>query len=133
MEEKTININYVEATASTYDPEKSHNGGSYYQPSGIVVFKIDFSRVIVEVDDQSCGDFGRRVFYALYWKGGSYLFTDDRMNGSGFEDEEEASKLGRLLGVDVINLLENALYLVRQEAVIDIDDYDNYIEEEIKK
>lgn len=47
----------ISVNVPDYDPELSHNGGSYYQPSFIAV-KEDGSKYTL--DDTSCGDFGER-------------------------------------------------------------------------
>ena len=51
-------INVCEEHAP-YDVEKSHNGGSYYQPTWTAETE-DGKKLIIE--DLSCGDFGSRIY-----------------------------------------------------------------------
>ena len=49
---------------ANYDPDKSNNGGSYYQP--LIVCESGSDVFIIE--DTSCGDFGTRISVRLSCK-----------------------------------------------------------------
>lgn len=51
-----------------YNPDKSHDGGSYYQPSVAVQFS---DGVTVRIDDASCGDFGSRIWAEIITQDGT--------------------------------------------------------------
>lgn len=59
-------INFVSCWGDpigNYDPDTCNNGGGYWQFCGGAVFAADDGRhVIIDVDDQSCGDFGTRIW-----------------------------------------------------------------------
>lgn len=62
-------INFVSCWGDpigNYDPDTCNNGGGYWQFSGGALFAADDGRrIVIEVDDLSCGDFGSRVFCTI--------------------------------------------------------------------
>lgn len=59
----------VEFTAVTtwegYDIRKSHDGGSYYQPTHEITWSDNGSQYTLTIEDTSCGDLGARIFAQL--------------------------------------------------------------------
>lgn len=52
--------------SGSYNPATSSTGGDYWQFVGGAMFAIDDGRrVVVDVNDQSCGDFGSRRWYDI--------------------------------------------------------------------
>lgn len=52
--------------SGNYDPSTANNGGDYWQFVGGAMFATeDGHHVIIDVDDQSCGDFGTRRWYDI--------------------------------------------------------------------
>lgn len=48
-----------------YDESKSHNGGSYYQPTHKIVWSDYGRNYTLTIEDTSCGDFGTRIYAQL--------------------------------------------------------------------
>lgn len=53
-----------------FDESKSHDGGSYYQPTHEISWSVLGGTYTLTIEDTSCGDFGARV-YATLDKNGS--------------------------------------------------------------
>jgi len=53
-----------------YNPEKSNNGGGYYQPT----IEVDFNDgVQIIIEDTSCGEFGTRISVSMYDANHTYI------------------------------------------------------------
>lgn len=52
-------------TYEDYDENKSHDGGSYYQPTHEIAWSGSDGNYTLTIEDTSCGDFGARVYATL--------------------------------------------------------------------
>jgi len=114
-----MNLLTVTASAPAYDPERCNNGGSYFQPSGVVVL-YHHGHLTIEVNDDSCGDFGRRVWYDLLYRGRLYRLDDNQMDERPIWEDEDLPSTAAALGLseeELLDVLEAALRLVRSEAM----------------
>ena len=113
----TVTIVSFWGNAPEYDPELSCNGGSYYQPQGGALLRIGAQDVVVEIDDESCGDFGSRIFATIECDTYKWMFAFGTMEDSSINSEDELEKIwlsaGGVLGVDniwtVINTVRDAI------------------------
>ena len=88
-------------TNSFYDPERSYNGGGYWQPSGGVLFDVGGRLVVVEYDKFDCGDFGCRRSYAVECDGFRWAWSESNMDGDRYDDRDEIyNSISGVLGVD---------------------------------
>lgn len=94
-----------------YDPRKSNNGGGYHQPYYEYELETHDNKIIrLEVDDTSCGDFGKRINIRVYDENddriacayyGSMLKENDKY--SSFEKDNE-------LHLEIIEILDECGY-----------------------
>lgn len=125
MYANNFEIVHAEARFPAYDERFCRNGGSYFQPHGTVEFRIrpNNGRITVEVDDLSCGDFGRRAYFTLRADGECYEFFDNARDRCGLYDEngdfDMVSRLSEKLNIDLFELFEAALTTVRNVAVVE--------------
>lgn len=100
-----ISINNVVADYNhNYNPENSRNGGNYWQFGGSCTAELADTIVNAELDDNSCGDFGRRSQLVLTVKGQKLVLWEDEISGRQEEAAEENTQalmqLEQLLGCD---------------------------------
>ena len=60
-----VHVYYKEVVNDDYDPDKSCNGGGYYQPEITLWMTIAKQKVKVRIDDSACGEFGRRYYVTV--------------------------------------------------------------------
>ena len=88
-------------TNTFYDPERSYNGGGYWQPSGGVLFDVGGRLVVVEYDKFNCGDFGCRRSYAVECDGLRWAWSESNMDGDRYDDFDAVyNSISGVLGVD---------------------------------
>lgn len=89
-------------TNTFYDPERSYNGGGYWQPSGGVLFDVGGRLVSVSYDKYDCGDFGCRRSYAVECDGFRWAWSESNMDGDGdrYDLDEIYNSIAGVLGVD---------------------------------
>lgn len=101
-----INVNNVVADYNHgYNPEAANNGGGYWQFGGSCTVELTGGTIIsAELDDSSCGDFGRRSQLTLTVKGQKLLLWEDEISKRTEEAAEENTQtliqLEQLLGCD---------------------------------
>lgn len=100
-----ISINNVVADYNrNYNPETSNNGGNYWQFGGSCTAELADTIISAELDDSSCGDFGRRSQLVLTVKGQKLVLWEDEISGRQEEAAEENTQtliqLEQLLGCD---------------------------------
>lgn len=101
-----ISINNVVADYDhNYNPQSSHNGGNYWQFGGSCTAELAGGTIIsAELDDSSCGDFGRRSQLVLTAKKQKLVLWEDEISGRQEEAAEENTQtliqLEQLLGCD---------------------------------
>lgn len=86
-------------TNTFYDPERSYNGGGYWQPSGGVLFDVGGRLVVVEYDKFDCGDFGCRRSYAVECDGFRWAWSESNMDGDGDRDDDRDAVYNSISGV----------------------------------
>ena len=52
-------------TWEDYDVSKSHDGGSYYQPTHAITWNYNGNQYLLTIEDTSCGEIGTRIFAQL--------------------------------------------------------------------
>lgn len=112
------------ATNPAYDPDTANNGGGYWQFAGGLMAEINGQLVAVEVDDQSCGDFGSRVYVDIIADGYHWRYADGTMGDASIDAPEEVADIldsaSGVLGVDAFALVckarEAADLCARQEV-----------------
>lgn len=88
-------------TNTFYNPERSYNGGGYWQPSGGVLFDVGGRLVVVEYDKYDCGDFGCRRSYAVECDGFRWTWSESNMDGDRDDDRDAVcNSISGVLGVD---------------------------------
>lgn len=100
-----ISINNVVADYNrSYNPEAANNGGNYWQFGGSCTAELADTIVSAELDDSSCGDFGRRSQLVLTVKGQKLVLWEDEISKQTEEAAEENTQalmqLEQLLGCD---------------------------------
>ena len=96
-------------TNTFYDPERSYNGGGYWQPSGGVLFDVGGRLVVVEYDKYDCGDFGCRRSYAVECDGFRWTWSESNMDGDRDDDRDAVcNSISGVLDVDADLLLDVA-------------------------
>lgn len=101
-----ISVNNVVADYNHgYNPETANNGGGYWQFGGSCTVELTGGTIIsAELDDSSCGDFGRRSELALTANGQKLVLWEDEISGRREEAAEENTQaliqLEQLLGCD---------------------------------
>lgn len=97
------------ATNPAYDSDTAINGGGYWQFAGGLVVEINGQLVTVEVDDQSCGDFGSRVYVDIITDGHHWRYADGTMDDASIDAPEEVADIlasaSGVLGVDALALV----------------------------
>lgn len=97
-------------TNDFYGPEKSYNGGGYWQPSGGCLVDVNGVDVVVEYDKFDCGDFGCRRDYTVDAPGFRWSWRESNMDGDGGAYYVPYESISGVLGVDA----EELLYAVRE-------------------
>ena len=97
------------ATNPAYGPDTANNGGGYWQFAGGLVAKINGQLVAVEVDDQSCGDFGSRIYVDIISDGYHWRYVDGTIGDASIDAPEEVADIldsaSGVLGVDALALV----------------------------
>lgn len=112
------------ATNPAYNPDTANNGGGYWQFAGGLAAEINGQLVAVEVDDQSCGDFGARYYVDIIADGCHWRYADGTMDDASIDAPEEVADIlasaSGVLGVDALALVcearEAADLCARQEV-----------------
>lgn len=112
------------ATNPAYNLDTANNGGGYWQFSGGLVAEINGQLVAVEVDDQSCGDFGSRIYVDIIADGYHWRYVDGTIGDASIDAPEEVADIldsaSGVLGVDALALVcearEAADRCARQEV-----------------
>ena len=120
----TITVISFWGDAPEYDVAYSSNGGSYYQPSGGALLRIGTQDVVVEIDDTSCGDFGKRICASIECDTHKWVFTFGTMDDASINSEEELEEIwlsaGAILGIgnlwDVISIVRDAIDIAVAEG-----------------
>ena len=105
-----ISVNNVVADYDhNYNPDTANNGGNYWQFGGSCTAELTGGTIIsAELDDSSCGDFGRRSQLVLTVKGQKLVLWEDEISGRQEEAAEENTQalmqLEQLLGCDSRNV-----------------------------
>ena len=88
-------------TNTFYDPERSYNGGGYWQPSGGCLIAVSGRLVVVEYDKFDCGDFGCRRSYAVECDGFRWTWREYNMDGDRDDDRDAVcNSISGVLNVD---------------------------------
>ena len=97
------------ATNPAYNHGTANNGGGYWQFAGGLVAEINGQLVAVEVDDQSCGDFGGRIYVDIIADGCHWRYVDGTMDDASIDAPEEVEDIlasaSGVLGVDAFALI----------------------------
>lgn len=112
------------ATNPAYNLDTANNGGGYWQFAGGLVAEINGQLVAVEVDDQSCGEFGSRIYVDIIADGYHWRYVDGTIGDASIDAPEEVADIldsaSGVLGVDALALVcearEAADRCARQEV-----------------
>lgn len=116
----------------SYDPDTANNGGNYWQFDGSCSVELADGTIInAQLDDSSCGDFGRRSQLDLQIKGRRLTLWEDEIDGRQEEaDEENAqtlARLERLIGFPPCELVNSIVDAIRFAA------HNRYLDEHRKE
>ena len=132
---KHISVNNVVADYDhNYNPQSSHNGGNYWQFGGSCTAEMADTIISAELDDSSCGDFGRRSELVLTVNGQKLILWEDEISGRREEAAEENTQaliqLEQLLGCssqEIDCLVDDIVDAIERTA------YSRYLDERINK
>lgn len=92
-----------------YNPDKANNGGGYWQYYGGVVLALNGELVVVELQDNSCGDFGSRWSFDV--DSPSYCWrvncgtSDDASIDAPEAIEAVCASINGVLGLDIMAVI----------------------------
>lgn len=113
-------------TNTFYDPERSYNGGGYWQPSGGCLIAVGGRLVVVEYDKYDCGDFGCRRDYVVETPGFRWAWRESNLDGEGYDDTLSIyQSISGVLGVDADWFLDVARDAVQFAASATWDSRDD--------
>ena len=113
-------------TNTFYDPERSYNGGGYWQPSGGCLFAVHGRLVVVSYDKFDCGDFGCRRDYVVECDGFRWAWSESNMDGDSNDYCEAVyNSISGVLGVDADWFLDVARDAVQFAASATWDSRDD--------
>lgn len=113
-------------TNEFYDPERSYNGGGYWQPSGGCLFAVHGRLVVVSYDKCDCGDFGCRRDYVVECDGFRWAWRESNMDGDRDDDQDAVcNSISGVLDVDAEFLLDVARDAVQFAASATWDSRDD--------
>ena len=96
-------------TNEFYDPERSYNGGGYWQPSGGCLIAVSGRLVVVSYEKYDCGDFGCRRDYIVECDGFRWAWSESNMDGDRDDDRDAVcNSISGVLDVDADLLLDVA-------------------------
>ena len=105
-------------TNEFYDPDRSYNGGGYWQPSGGCLIAVSGRLVVVEYDKYDCGDFGCRRDYVVETPGFRWAWRESNLDGEGYDDTLSIYlSISGVLGVDAEWFLDVARDAVQFAAI----------------
>lgn len=111
---------YCKAQHEPYDPSNSGTGGSYFQPYGEAVWVIKNKKVVVRIDDRSCGDYGDRVYAEIDNEAFCFGSMDDACIDEEHADEC-CDKLSRRYRVNFNSIVGASLDAIRRCSICDED------------
>ena len=119
-------------TNDFYDPEKSFNGGGYWQPSGGCLVDVNGVEVVVDYDKFDCGDFGCRRSYTVDAPGFRWSWRESNMDGDGGAYYVPYDSISGVLGVDAEEMLDAVREAVQLASSLgwQSDDPDSFSDEE---
>ena len=113
-------------TNEFYDPDRSYNGGGYWQPSGGCLIAVSGRLVVVEYDKYDCGDFGCRRDYVVETSGFRWAWRESNLDGEGYDDTLSIyQSISGVLGVDAEWFLDVARDAVQFAASATWDSRDD--------
>ena len=113
-------------TNEFYDPDRSYNGGGYWQPSGGCLIAVSGRLVVVEYDKYDCGDFGCRRDYVVETPGFRWAWRESNLDGEGYDDTLSIyQSISGVLGVDAEWFLDVARDAVQFAASATWDSRDD--------
>ena len=95
-------------TNEFYDPDRSYNGGGYWQPSGGCLIAVSGRLVVVEYDKYDCGDFGCRRSYTVDAPGYRWEWHESNLEGDGGAYYVPYDSISGVLGINAEELLDAA-------------------------
>ena len=92
-----------------YNPERAANGGGYWQYYGGVVLDHNGELVVVELQDDDCGDFGSRWSFDVdalgYWWHASCGAAADASIDALEDIDAVCASIEGVLGLDIMELI----------------------------
>ena len=113
-----------------YNPEKSCDGGGYYQPRSWGLIRIGHAYLYYDYEDLSCGSFGTREYLTIISGGERYQFNFGSMYGDDFSIEEpsirrfEDKPIGRKFHRTFGIAISEMRWIIRQIIDYDLNGYD---------
>lgn len=103
-----------------YNPDKANNGGGYWQYYGGVVLDHHGELVVVELQDDSCGDFGARWHFDIdapgYWWRANCGDADDASIDAPEDVEAVCASIDGVLGLDIMELIHDVAPVIDECA-----------------
>lgn len=92
-----------------YNPDKAANGGGYWQYYGGVVLDHNGELVVVELQDDDCGDFGSRWSFDVdalgYWWHANCGDAADASIDTPEDIDAVCASIEGVLGLDIMELI----------------------------
>lgn len=92
-----------------YNPERAANGGGYWQYYGGVVLDHNGELVVVELQDDDCGDFGARWSFDVdalgYWWHANCGDAADASIDAPEDIEAVCASIEGVLGIDIMAVI----------------------------
>ena len=92
-----------------YNPDKSNNGGGYWQYSGGAVIAHNGEMIVVELEDNSIGDFGSRWSFDVSAPGYCWRAVCGDADDTSIDDPETidgvCTSIEGVLGLDIMQTI----------------------------
>ena len=92
-----------------YNPEKANNGGGYWQYYGGVALDLHGELVVVELQDDDCGDFGARWSFDVdapgYWWHANCGNAADASIDALEDIDAVCASIEGVLGIDIMAVI----------------------------
>lgn len=103
-----------------YNPDKAANGGGYWQYYGGVVLDHNGELVVVELQDDDCGDFGARWSFDVdvpgWWWHANCGNADDASIDAPDVIEAVCTSINGVLGLDIMELIHEVAPVIDECA-----------------
>ena len=103
-----------------YNPDKAANGGGYWQYYGGVVLDLNGELVVVELQDDDCGDFGARWSFDVdapgHWWHANCGTSDDASIDAPEDIDAVCASISGVLGLDIMAVVDEVAPVIDECA-----------------